>query len=107
VLTTRTLPRTRESVEFVSGDVAQLISARLRAQYRSTWVVGGGAVATECLRLGLVDDVRYSIVPVLIGTGIPFFGARDGDIALHLAEVKGYKNGMVELHYEVRKANSD
>jgi hypothetical protein len=38
----------------------------------------------------------------LIGDGIPFFEKLDRDIALHLAEVKAYKNGIVELRYEVR-----
>jgi len=52
--------------------------------------------------LGLADEVRYSILPVLIGNGIPFFEKLDKDIALHLSEVKAYKNGMVELRYEVR-----
>jgi hypothetical protein len=36
------------------------------------------------------------------GDGIPFFEKLDRDIALHLAEVKAYKSGMVELRYEVR-----
>src|SRR5690349_11287165 len=40
--------------------------------------------------------------PVLIGDGIPFFATLDRDIALHLAEVKAYKSGMVGLRYEVR-----
>jgi hypothetical protein len=54
-------------------------------------------VSAECLRLGLADEVRYSILPILIGDGIPFFEKLDRDIALHLAEVKAYKSGMVEL----------
>jgi dihydrofolate reductase len=59
-------------------------------------------VSAECLRLGLADEVRYSILPILIGDGIPFFGRLDRDIALHLAEVKAYQSGVVELRYEVR-----
>lgn len=59
-------------------------------------------VSAECLRLGLADEVRYSVLPILIGDGIPFFEKLDKDIALHLAEVKAYKNGLVELVYEVR-----
>jgi dihydrofolate reductase len=59
-------------------------------------------VSGECLRLGLADEVRYSILPILIGDGIPFFEKLDKDVALHLAEVKAYKNGMVELCYEVQ-----
>jgi dihydrofolate reductase len=102
VLTTRDLPRTRDTVEFYSGDLAQLVNGRLRPKFRTIWFVGGGAVSAECLRLGLADEVRYSILPILIGEGIPFFDKLDGDIALHLAEVKAYKSGMVELRYEVR-----
>jgi dihydrofolate reductase len=102
VLTSRTLPRTRSSVEFYSGDLAQLVNGRIRPAFRSIWVVGGGVVAAECLRLGLADEVRYSIVPVVIGDGIAFFEGLDNDVPLHLAEVKTYKTGMVELRYDVR-----
>jgi len=102
VLTSRELPRTRDTIEFFSGDLAQFVNARLRPAYRSIWFVGGGALCGDCLRLGLADEVRYSIVPVLIGDGIPFFGKLTQDIALHLAEVKAYRSGLVELRYEVR-----
>jgi dihydrofolate reductase len=100
VLTSRELPRKRDTVEFYSGDLAQLVNGRLRPAFRSIWFVGGSVVAAECLRLGLADDIRYSIVPILIGDGISFFAKLDSDIALHLAEVKAYRSGMVELRYE-------
>jgi dihydrofolate reductase len=101
VLTSRELPRTRDTVEFCSCDLAELVNGRLRPAFRSIWFVGGNAVCSECLRLGLADELRYSIAPVLIGDGIPFFAKLDSDIALHLAEVKAYKSGMVELRYEL------
>jgi dihydrofolate reductase len=101
VLTTRDLPRTRSTVEFHSGDLAQFVRERLRPAFRSIWFVGGGAVSGECLRLGLADEVRYSILPVLIGDGIQFFENLGRDVALHLAEVKAYQSGMVGLCYEV------
>ena len=102
VLTHRELPRTRDTVEFYSGDLAHFVNGLLRPRFRSIWFVGGGMVSAECLRLGLADEVRYSILPILIGDGIPFFERLDRDVALHLAEVKAYKNGMVELRYEVQ-----
>jgi dihydrofolate reductase len=102
VLSSRELPRTRDTVEFYSGDLAQFVNRRLRPKFRSIWFVGGGVVSAECLRFGLADEVRYSILPILIGDGIRFFEKLDIDIALHLAEVKAYKSGMVELCYEVR-----
>lgn len=103
VLTSRELPRHRDSVEFHSGDLAQFVNGRLRPTFRTIWFVGGGMVCAECLRLGLADEVSYSILPILIGDGIAFFAKLDRDIALHLAEVKAYKSGMVEFCYEVRR----
>jgi len=102
VLTSRKLPRTRATVEFHSGDLAQFVNGRLRPRFRNIWFVGGGAVAADCLSLGLADEVRYSILPVLIGDGIRFFEKLDRDVALHLAEVKAYKSGMVALCYQVQ-----
>ena len=102
VLTNRNLPRTRDTIEFYSGDLEQFVNERLRPKFRTIWFVGGGVVSGECLRLGLADEVRYSILPILIGDGISFFERLDRDIALHLAEVKAYTSGMVELSYEVR-----
>lgn len=107
VLTSRTLPRPRNTVEFHSGDLAPFVNGRLRSTYRSIWFVSGGMVSGECLRLGLADEVRYSILPVLIGDGIRFFDRLDRDVALHLTEVKGYKNGMVALCYEVKMEDRD
>ena len=107
VLTSRDLPRTRNTVEFHSGDLAQFVNGRLRPTFRSIWFVGGSVVASECLRRGLADEIRLSILPVLIGAGIPFFGNLDRDIAIHLTEVKAYKSGLVELRYEVRGCPSE
>jgi dihydrofolate reductase len=103
VLTHRALPRTRESVEFYSGDLVQFVNGRLRPSFRNIWFVGGGAVSGECLRLGLADEVRYSILPILIGDGIRFFEKLDRDVPLHLMEIKGYTSGTVALRYEVRR----
>jgi dihydrofolate reductase len=103
VLTHRELPRIRETIELYSGDLTQLVNGRLRSSFRSIWFVGGGELSAECLRLGLADEIRYSILPVLIGDGLQFFKDLDRDVALHLAEVKAYKNGMVELRYEIRR----
>ena len=103
VLTSRDLPRKRDSVQFHSGDLARFVNDRLRPAFPSIWFVGGGMLSAECVRLGLADEVRYSILPVAIGDGIRFFEKLDRDVALHLAEVKAYANGVVDLRYEVKR----
>jgi dihydrofolate reductase len=103
VLSSRELPRSRDTVEFNSGDLAQFVDKRLRPRFRAIWFVGGGSVCGECLRLGLADEVRYSILPILIGEGISFVEKLGRDVSLHLMQVKAYKTGMVALHYQVRR----
>jgi dihydrofolate reductase len=103
VLTRRALPKTRRTVEFFSGDLEHLVTGRLKPAFGSIWFVGGGQVCGECLRRGLADEVRYSIVPVLIGDGKPFFDGLDTDVALHLLEARADKSGIVALRYEVRR----
>jgi dihydrofolate reductase len=103
VLTHRPLRKNRNTVEFYSGDLERLVHERLKPRFRSIWFVGGGEVAAQCLRLGLADEVRYSIVPMLIGDGILFFQGLGEDVALHLLETTAYKSGIVALRYAVRK----
>jgi dihydrofolate reductase len=105
VLTTRTMPKTRDTIHFLSGDLTQLFEERLKADFCNIWVAGGGAVSGEVLRLGLADELRYSILPVAIGNGIRFFEGLDSDIALHLLEVRAYNNGIVALRHAVRREN--
>ena len=103
VLTRRELRRTRPTVEFHAGDLQRFVQERLKPSFRSIWFVGGGAVAGECLRRGLADELRYSILPVVIGDGIAFFEGLDRTVALHLLEVTPYRSGMVALRYEVKR----
>ena len=107
VLTSRELPRTRETVKFHSGDLVEFVNGHLRPVFQNIWIVGGGVVSGECLRLGLADEVRYSILPILIGDGIPFFERLNRDVSLHLTEVKAYKSATVGLRYEVRRHRGD
>jgi dihydrofolate reductase len=104
VLSRRDLTRSRNTIEFYSGDLAELVNARLRPRFRNIWFIGGGAVCGECLRRGLADEIRYSILPVLIGEGISFFDRLEDDVALHLKEAKAYRNGVLAICYEVRRS---
>ncbi len=103
VLTHRSLPKTRDNIQFFAGDLAVLINEQLRPRFRGIWVVGGGDVCGACLQLGLVDEVRYSMAPVLIGEGLRFFERLTRDVPLHLVEAKAYDNAIVALRYDVKR----
>jgi len=89
VLTHRELRRNRDSVDSISSDLERLVTHRLRPTFHAIWFVGGSFVSAECLRLGIADELRHSIVPILIGKGIPFFE--------NFLDVNAYKSGVVDL----------
>ena len=99
VVTHRELPRTRESVEFYSGDLEKLVGEVLAPRYKNIWLVGGAILSQSFLRLGLVDEIRLMIAPVTLGEGLSMFGDSGFERKWHLKNVVAYKNGYVELSY--------
>ena len=65
------------------------------------WVVGGGNVASQFADAGLLDEVRVTVVPVVLGAGKPVFDRRVGGETKRLIGVAPKANGMVELAYEL------
>ncbi len=103
VLSHRQLPVERQNVEIFSGDLNKLVEERLKVNYRNVWLVGGAILAREFLRLQLADEIRLSVLPIILGDGLPFFDHLGQEQALHLKNVTAYKSGMVELWYEIKK----
>ncbi len=104
VLTHRDLQDDRESVTFYAGDLEDLVNSQLKPAYKNIWMVGGAMLAKEFIRLELVDEIIMSIIPVLLGDGTLFFDYIEKEEKLHLKDVTAYKDGMVELCYEVKRA---
>ena len=103
VLAHADVPVERQSVQRHAGDLTAFVNERLKPSYRSIWVVGGASLIQDFVRLGLVDDIRLTVVPIILGDGTPFFGRLGQEHALHLKDVTAFKSGMVELWYEVRR----
>jgi dihydrofolate reductase len=101
VTTNRELPRPKESVEFYAGDLKKLVDVVL-ARRKRIWLVGGAVLCRSFLELGLVDEMRLSIAPVLLGDGLRLFGGGSPtEERWKLKNVVAYKNGFVELLYGI------
>ncbi len=103
VLTHRELPVERANIEIYQGDLEKLVNERLKPNYKNVWLVGGAELARDFIRLGLADDIRQSILPIILGDGTPFYDQIGREQALHLRDITAYKNGMVELWYEIKR----
>jgi len=106
VVTSRELPSTRKSVEFYSGDLKRLADEILAPRFRNVWLVGGAMLCQSFLALGLVDEIRLSIAPILLGHGLRLFGDSGAEKRWKLTDVVAYKNGFVELLYRSQSTDS-
>ena len=65
--------------------------------------VDGGKTIQSFLRSGLIDEITITRVPVIIGSGIPLFGALKNDVRLDHLVTKAFKNGFVQSKYAIIK----
>jgi dihydrofolate reductase len=103
VVSSRKLPVDKPNIELYSGDLNKLVNERLKPNYENVWLVGGAMLAKNFIRLKLADEIRLSILPIMLGGGTLFFDHLGKEQVLHLKDVTAYKSGMVELWYEIRK----
>lgn len=103
VLTSRSLASDRENIKFYSDDLRKLVVEKLKPHYKNVWVVGGSELVKAFIQSGLADEIRVSILPIILGEGLLFFDCVGREQALRLKNTTAYKNGMVELHYEIAK----
>jgi len=102
VVTGRARTSARKSVEFYSGDLNTLVNVKLAPRYRNIWLAGGAMLCQRFLELGLVDEIKLTIAPVLLGEGLRLFGDSLTEERWNLENVVAYKNGFVELSYSAR-----
>jgi dihydrofolate reductase len=63
------------------------------------WLVGGGEIVRLCLEAGIVNEVMLTLVPVLLGDGVPLFLPRAGTTWLKLLDARAGSDGRVLLRY--------
>jgi dihydrofolate reductase len=102
---TRTLLSSRapKGVEFVNEPV-KLFAARMRAtEGKDIWMMGGADIIASFIDDGEIDEFIISLVPILIGEGIPLIAPRHRTVPLSLIACTKFADGLVKLHYSVRK----
>ena len=73
--------------------------SRLKEQPGKDIAVGGAGLARACMKLGLIDEWRLFVSPVLLGGGTPYFPTLDERINLELVETKTFGSRVVYLRY--------
>lgn len=101
IVYSRTLASAGWNTEVVRDVVAEDV-ARLREQPGGDLALGGANLSASFRRLGLIDEYRIYVHPVLIGRGTPLFQGTDAMTALRLLESRTFGNGVVLLRYATK-----
>lgn len=88
--------------EFIGGNIATLLRRIKRQPGRDIWLMGGSESAQAFFEAGLVDEVILTVVPTLLGEGLPLFRPCHTGTKLALRETKVFADGLVQLHYEAQ-----
>jgi dihydrofolate reductase len=103
VVFSTTLSAVQGNARLASGVLAEEIE-RLRAEPgEGDIAIGGATLAAEAAALGLIDEYRARVYPVLVGGGIPFFPQCERRVDLELVETRTFSSGVVYVHYRVAR----
>jgi dihydrofolate reductase len=101
VVFSTTLSTVQGNARLVSGGLAEAIE-RLRAEPgEGNIAVGGATLAAAAAELGLIDEYRVRVHPVLVGGGVPFFPRHERREDLELVETRTFDSGIVYLRHRV------
>jgi dihydrofolate reductase len=93
-----TLEKVDGNARLATDGVAEEV-ARLKEQPGKDVAVGGAGLASTCAELGLIDECRLFVNPVLVGGGTPFFPTLEERIDLELVETRTFGSRVVYLRY--------
>ncbi len=100
VVLSNRLKSVKEGMELYSGDLVELIS-KLHAQGAKHIWVDGGVTLSQFLASQLVDTMTLSIIPVILGGGLPLFNQIGKEISCRLTSSQSYPSGLVQIKYEI------
>ena len=90
-----------KGVEFVNEPVKPFAQRLRTTEGKDIWMMGGAALIASFLDEGEVDEFILSVVPVMIGEGIPLLAPRHRTVSLNLIASTKFADGLVKLHYAV------
>jgi dihydrofolate reductase len=104
VLTRQDLKTDRDDVTFVTDPVETVVESLRRQGFQHLWLAGGGETVRAFLAQGLIDEHIVSIIPTILGAGIPLFPPPNPQQQLELISFRPFPSGVIQLHYRSNAA---
>jgi dihydrofolate reductase len=93
----------KEDISFITENIVETIAELRSKPGKDIWLVGGGELTAMLLAAGLVDEMRITYIPVILGRGIPLFPEQLEESKWELTGNKTYNSDVVMVEY--RKKN--
>jgi dihydrofolate reductase len=98
IVFSKTLEKVEGNARLARDGVAEEV-AKLKEQPGKDLAVGGAGLASTCMKLGLIDECRLFVSPVVLGGGTPYFPPLDERIDLELVETRTFGSRVVYVRY--------
>lgn len=102
----RTQKGNDQNVIFVNDQIQKEVEQLKSKPGKDIWLYGGSSLITSFIELGLVDEFRLSVHPVVLGGGKPLFANLKERLNLKLVHTKVFSSGVVQLTYHLKRDNS-
>jgi dihydrofolate reductase len=99
IVFSKTLENVEGNARLVRDGAAEEV-ARLKERPGKNLAVGGAGLASTFMKLGLIDEYRLFVSPVILGGGTPYFPALDERINLELVETRTFGSRVVYVRYQ-------
>lgn len=99
IVITRTDRPATGNITFYSGNLADLLENLKKENGKNIYIDGGAEIVNELLHQNLIDEFYISIIPIMLGDGIPLFKQGRPEAALTLLKSTSFETGLVQLHY--------
>jgi dihydrofolate reductase len=103
VVFSTTLSAVQGNARLASGGLAEEIERWRAEPGEGDIALGGAALAAEAAALGLIDEYRARVYPVLVGGGVPSFPQHERRVDLELVETRTFRSGVVHLRHRVTR----
>lgn len=102
VVLSNTFSSVKAGMELYKGDITELAERLYSEGVKHIWVDGGSTIS-QFLDLQLVDEMTLSVIPIVLGSGLPLFHTIGKEIPCRLVSSQSYRSGLVQQHYEIIK----
>ena len=103
IMTHQPLTTDLPKVSATAQSPLDLVNTLQQQGCRRVWLVGGAALAAAFRAEGLISEYILSVIPVLLGAGIPLFGPPGPTAPVRLGRAESFASGVVQLTYQVSK----